>query len=151
MPQLDKGTAQRTASAEGWDVPDDWYEVELKAVHDRDPKGKKEYKGKESGNPYWNWVVVFPEDANEGRFKKREIWVNISLAETMDNFRNAAFTAFGGDPSKSTDLMIGKRARALVKSEEYQGQKSPKVKAFVPLTDDDQTSKGAVNESDVDY
>jgi len=144
MPQLDKEAAERTA---GWEMEDGLYEVELKAVYDVDPKTKAPYVGKESGVPFWNWVVVFPDDANGGRFKRREIWRVISTGETSDGMRAEAFIAFGMDPSDNTDKGIGKRALARVESEEYDGVTRPKIKAFYPLADGAKTtgapSKGA--------
>lgn len=144
MPQLDKEAAESTA---GWEMEDGIYEVELKAVHDVNPKTKQAYIGKESGVPFWNWVVVFPDDANGGRFKRREIWRVISTGDTSAGMRAEAFAAFGGDPFKSTDLIIGKRALAKVEMEEYEGVTNPKVKAFYPLNEGAKTattaSKGA--------
>lgn len=137
MPQLPKEAAERTA---GWEIEEGIYVVELKAVDDVNPKTKQAYVGKESGIPFWNWVVVFPEDANGGRYKRRELTRVISTGESSDGMRAEAFTAFGGDPSEHTDTMIGNRALAKVELEEYENVVRPKIVRFMPLDLENQTT-----------
>lgn len=128
MPKLDPNAAERTS---GWEMQDGVYEVELKSVLDADPKTHKAYEG--PNGPYWMWNVVFPKDANGGRFALREVSRVISLGQTSDGMRAEAYAAFGIDPSEDTDTGIGRRALAKVENEEYEGVTRPKIRAFYPL------------------
>lgn len=134
MPKLDAKNAEETAKAEsGWDMEPGFYEVELSAVLDIDPKTKEPFRGKESGEPYWKWEVTFPDDANEGRYKRRKLWRQISLGDKTAGMRRQAFAAFGEKPDVDTDTMIGRRCIVEVYNEKYNGQDNAKIKNFLPL------------------
>jgi|SRR5882724_2480483 len=142
MPQLDKETAARTAEAEsGWGMLEGIYEVELTAVTDADKSGKP-FVGKESGVPFWKWEVTFPDDANEGKYKRRKLWRQISLSENADGMRNEAFAAFGADTSTNTDDLIGRRCLVQVANREWNGQDQAEVQKFMPLASASKDTSG---------
>lgn len=133
MPTMDVNEAQAVAKAEsGWDMDEDIYEVELSAVTDKDEKGTA-YSGPKG--PFWKVEVTFPDDANEGRYKRRKLYRNMSRSEDARGMMNEFLTAFGADLNKAinTDKLIHHRALIQVKTGEYKGQKRPEIARFLPL------------------
>lgn len=130
MAKLPEDVAAKTS---GWEIPDGLYEMVFVHVETTNRKGEL-LTGKESGVPFWNWIYEFPEDANGGRWARRQLKNNISTGDTSTSMRADAFAAIGLDPSEDTDEVDGKvRVIAKVETEEWKGRKEAKVVATYPL------------------
>lgn len=144
MPELSKDLIEK---ASDWEIQDGIYEMELVAVQDQDTRTKEPLVGKDSGVPYWRWVFEFPEDANGGKYKRRQITKVISLGESSEGMRVEAYAAFGVPYGSQTDKIIekgGRAARCLVKVTvgEYGGVPKPEAGRLMPLASTS-SNKGA--------
>ncbi len=138
MAKLDEATAKATAEATtGWEMTPGDYIAQLTEVKTHDKNGDP-LLAKKSGNPKWEWVLTLPDDANEGRYKRRKLTRHIGLDADSAGLRKEAFAAFGADPATTdTDDLVAAGARCIivVDNKEWNGELSASIVKMLPLPD----------------
>ncbi|QOR55591.1 MAG: hypothetical protein VM34scaffold347_2 [Phage 66_12] len=103
MPQLNQAKAAQVDSVEnrGGVLEPGVYELKLKEVEARPGKTA----------PLWTWVFEIPQGLPGAG---RTFFHNTSLSDAADWKLQEAFNAFGVPSSTDTDVLIGRRVKALV-------------------------------------
>lgn len=112
MPKLPQATQQAAAEAESRDFSafsPGIYPLQLTAVD-------VTKKGKDSGEPYWEWEFTVTSEAPAGA-RGRKLWMNTSLSESSAWKVREVYDALGFTLESDTDEMIGDLCRGQVGTE----------------------------------